>query len=106
MYDAFRRACAEDPSFAALYPDVDIGTVFDSWVQNPGAPVVNVDVNMSTGTINITQVLHICIINMIFLVVCYNKVLIEIEVTKLVNDRKFQVYFLKGTISQGIINDK
>lgn len=74
MYDAFRRACAQDPTFATLYPDVDIGTVFDSWVQNPGAPVVNVDVNMSTGTINITQVLHICIINMIVLVVCYNKV--------------------------------
>lgn len=56
MYNAFRRACAEDPIYQTTYPGVDVGDVFNSWVQNPGAPVLNVDVNMATGSISITQV--------------------------------------------------
>ncbi|CAG9559615.1 unnamed protein product [Danaus chrysippus] len=55
MYNAFRRAVAEDSSFQTSYPNIDIGAVFESWVQNPGSPVINVDVNMRTGLINITQ---------------------------------------------------
>nr|XP_026484265.1 uncharacterized protein LOC113392185 [Vanessa tameamea] len=55
MYNAFRRACSEDPTFQTTYPNIDIGVVFDNWVQNPGSPVLNVDVNMSTGQITITQ---------------------------------------------------
>lgn len=56
MYAAFRTAVSQDPSFARNFPNIDIGRVFDSWVQNPGAPVVNVNVDMTTGAINITQV--------------------------------------------------
>lgn len=56
MYNALRKAVAEDPTFQATYPNVDIGVVLDSWIQNPGSPVVNVDVNMNTGLISITQV--------------------------------------------------
>ncbi|CAH2105879.1 unnamed protein product [Euphydryas editha] len=55
MYNAFRRACAEDPTFQTSYPNVDVGDVFNSWVQNPGAPVLDVNVDMNTGRINITQ---------------------------------------------------
>lgn len=56
MYNALRQAVAEDSTFQATYPNVDIGVVLDSWIQNPGSPVVNVDVNMNTGLISITQV--------------------------------------------------
>ncbi|XP_053604248.1 membrane alanyl aminopeptidase-like [Plodia interpunctella] len=55
MYAAFRRAASEDLDFERRYPNIDIGEVFDSWVQNPGAPVLNVDFNMNTGVITITQ---------------------------------------------------
>lgn len=56
MYSAFRRAVSEDRTFANRYPGIDIGNVFDSWVQNRGSPVLNVDVNMQTGLVNIEQV--------------------------------------------------
>ncbi|XP_041970736.1 uncharacterized protein LOC121727124 [Aricia agestis] len=55
MYTAFRQAVAEDASFATTYPGIDVGAVFDSWVQNPGSPVVNVQVNTETGVITLTQ---------------------------------------------------
>ncbi|CAH0725372.1 unnamed protein product, partial [Brenthis ino] len=55
MYNAFRKACEEDGSFQLTYPGVDVGEVFDNWVQNRGAPVVNVNVDMSTGVISISQ---------------------------------------------------
>lgn len=55
MYNAFRTAAAEDGS-VSQFPGVDVGAVFDSYVQNPGAPVVNVDVNHDTGAITVTQV--------------------------------------------------
>lgn len=56
MYSAFRRAVSEDRTFADRYPDVDIGDVFDTWVQNRGSPVLDVDVNMNTGLVTVTQV--------------------------------------------------
>ncbi|CAF4959366.1 unnamed protein product [Pieris macdunnoughi] len=55
MYAAFRRAVSEDPTFATAYPGIDIGTVFDGWVQNAGAPVVEVNVNMTSGLVSLTQ---------------------------------------------------
>ncbi|RVE53190.1 hypothetical protein evm_002023 [Chilo suppressalis] len=55
LYDALRRAAAEDMEFRRLYPNVDVGAILDNWVQNPGSPVVNVHVNMSTGLITFTQ---------------------------------------------------
>ncbi|XP_063377572.1 uncharacterized protein LOC134664758 [Cydia fagiglandana] len=55
MYDAFRSAVAADPTYAATYGTLDVGEVFDSWVQNPGSPVLNVDVNMNSGEITVTQ---------------------------------------------------
>ncbi|XP_068631129.1 membrane alanyl aminopeptidase-like [Battus philenor] len=55
MYAAFRSAVSQDPTFARDFPNVDIAQVFDSWVQNPGAPVVNVYVNMTSGLISLTQ---------------------------------------------------
>nr|QBI71859.1 aminopeptidase N4b [Plutella xylostella] len=54
MYTAFRRAVREDNTLSQL-PGVDIGDVFDSWVQNPGAPVVKVDVDYATGAISVSQ---------------------------------------------------
>lgn len=56
MYTAFRRAVREDNTLSQL-PGVDIGDVFDSWVQNPGAPVVKVDVDYATGAISVSQVI-------------------------------------------------
>ncbi|CAH2070914.1 unnamed protein product, partial [Iphiclides podalirius] len=58
MYAAFRRAVSQDASFARDFPNIDIGRVFDSWVQNPGAPVVNVNVNMSNGEITVSQIVN------------------------------------------------
>lgn len=55
MYAAFRAAVAEDGTLSQ-FPGVDVGAVFDSYVQNPGAPVVNVAVNHDTGVITVTQV--------------------------------------------------
>ncbi|CAK1546278.1 unnamed protein product [Leptosia nina] len=55
MYDSFRLAVAQDPTFATAYPRIDIGQLFDSWVQNPGSPVVEVQVNMISGLITLTQ---------------------------------------------------
>lgn len=56
LYDGFRESVSESWDFSTLYPNIDVGAVFDSWVQNPGAPVLNVNVNMNTGVIAITQV--------------------------------------------------
>lgn len=56
MYDGFRKAIAEDFEFLRDFPNVEIGEVFDSWVQNPGSPVVRVNVNNNTGLITLTQV--------------------------------------------------
>ncbi|XP_060801843.1 membrane alanyl aminopeptidase [Amyelois transitella] len=55
MYAAFQRATGEDLDFQRRYPGVDIGEVFDSWVQNRGSPVLNVNFNMDTGIITVTQ---------------------------------------------------
>ncbi|CAK1599082.1 unnamed protein product [Parnassius mnemosyne] len=55
MYAAFRTAVSQDPTFARDFPNIDIGQVFDSWVQNPGSPVVNVYVNMTSGEIILNQ---------------------------------------------------
>lgn len=66
MYAAFRTAVAEDSTFAQMYPNIDVGQVFDRWVQTPGSPVLNVDVNMSNGEITITQV---CLIHLIAVVI-------------------------------------
>ncbi|XP_050667555.1 membrane alanyl aminopeptidase-like [Leptidea sinapis] len=55
MYEAFRVTVNQDSTFAAAYPNIDIGAVFESWVQNPGSPVVDVAVNMTTGLITVTQ---------------------------------------------------
>lgn len=56
MYSAFRRAVSEDRTFVDRYPEVDIGDVFDTWVQNRGSPVLDVNVNMNTGQVTVTQV--------------------------------------------------
>lgn len=56
MYSAFRTAASEDPSFTARFPGIDIGNVFDSWVQNRGSPVLNVNVNMDNGEVTVEQV--------------------------------------------------
>ncbi|XP_013142032.1 PREDICTED: membrane alanyl aminopeptidase-like [Papilio polytes] len=55
MYAAFRTAVSQDPTFARDFPNIDIGRVFESWVQNPGSPVVNVYVNMTSGEVTLTQ---------------------------------------------------
>ncbi|KOB70212.1 Uncharacterized protein OBRU01_15690 [Operophtera brumata] len=55
LYDAFRQATSEDLSYTQTYPGIEIGELFDSWVQNGGSPVVNVDVNMNTGVITLSQ---------------------------------------------------
>ncbi|XP_052753554.1 membrane alanyl aminopeptidase-like [Galleria mellonella] len=55
MYNAFKRATSEDLEFTRNFPDVDIGKVFDSWVQNPGSPVVNVTLDTANGVITVEQ---------------------------------------------------
>ncbi|XP_075971879.1 membrane alanyl aminopeptidase-like [Anticarsia gemmatalis] len=55
MYAAFRQAASEDFAFLRDYPGVDVGAVFDSWVQNRGAPVLNVEFNTQTGVISVSQ---------------------------------------------------
>nr|QBI71858.1 aminopeptidase N4a [Plutella xylostella] len=54
MYAAFETAVAEDGSLSQ-YTNVKITDVFDSWIQNPGAPVVHVNVDHSTGVITVKQ---------------------------------------------------
>lgn len=63
MYAAFETAVAEDGSLSQ-YTNVKITDVFDSWIQNPGAPVVHVNVDHSTGVITVKQVriLFLCLI--------------------------------------------
>lgn len=56
MYSAFQRAISEDRTFVDRFPDIDIGNVFESWVQNPGSPVLIVNVNMDTGVVSLEQV--------------------------------------------------
>ncbi|KAL0882639.1 hypothetical protein ABMA27_001074 [Loxostege sticticalis] len=55
MYRALRRAAYEDITFSRMFPNQDIGEILDSWVQNAGSPVVNVNVNMDTGVISLKQ---------------------------------------------------
>nr|AAL26894.1 aminopeptidase N3 [Lymantria dispar] len=55
MYAAFRRVAAEDFQFPRDYPNIDVGAVFDTWVENPGAPVLNVNLNVDTGLISVSQ---------------------------------------------------
>ncbi|CAH0605716.1 unnamed protein product [Chrysodeixis includens] len=55
LYDALRQAAAEDFTFVRDYPGVNVGAVLDSWVQNPGAPVLKVDVNMESGVYTVSQ---------------------------------------------------
>nr|AAN04899.1 aminopeptidase N [Helicoverpa armigera] len=55
MYTAFKQAVAEDFTFQRDFPNVDVGAVFDSWVQNPGSPVINVARNNNTGVITVNQ---------------------------------------------------
>nr|QUJ23887.1 aminopeptidase N [Telchin licus licus] len=55
MYTAFKTVVATDDTFAATYPGIDIGEVFESWVQNPGSPVLNVEVDSAEGNIIVTQ---------------------------------------------------
>lgn len=53
---ALRQAASEDHVFTRDFPNVDVGAVLNSWVQAPGSPVVNVNVNTATGVISLTQV--------------------------------------------------
>ncbi|CAB3239517.1 unnamed protein product [Arctia plantaginis] len=55
VYAALTRAVSEDFQFLRDYPGIDVSAVFDSWVQNPGSPVVKVEVNTVTGDISISQ---------------------------------------------------
>ncbi|CAB3260810.1 unnamed protein product [Arctia plantaginis] len=55
MYNAFRQTINEDFEFLRDYPNVDVGAVFESWVQNPGSPVVFASLDPATGTVDITQ---------------------------------------------------
>ncbi|GBP46441.1 Membrane alanyl aminopeptidase [Eumeta japonica] len=52
MYEAFRAATAAD---AAFNFNVNIVNLFDTWVQNAGAPVVHAEVNRDEGGIAIRQ---------------------------------------------------
>lgn len=56
MYNAFRRSLSEDRTFEYRYPGIDIESVFDSWVQNRGSPVLNVELNENNGVVSIDQV--------------------------------------------------
>ena len=56
MYAAFKTAVAQDWEYEANFKEIDIGVVFDSWVQNAGSPVVTVTRNSETGVMNVTQV--------------------------------------------------
>ncbi|XP_028036107.1 membrane alanyl aminopeptidase-like [Bombyx mandarina] len=55
LYAALRRAASEDHVFARDFPNVDVGEILDSWVQNPGSPVINVEFNTNNGVITLTQ---------------------------------------------------
>lgn len=54
MYNAFKQAVKEDNSLAN-FPNIDVGEVFDSYVQNPGAPVLKVKVDNDAGRIEVIQ---------------------------------------------------
>ncbi|KAJ8733130.1 hypothetical protein PYW08_001428 [Mythimna loreyi] len=55
MYKAFQRAVDEDFTFARDFPTTDIKVLFDSWVQNPGSPLITVSRNSGSGVMTVTQ---------------------------------------------------
>nr|AAK58066.1 110 kDa aminopeptidase [Heliothis virescens] len=55
MYAAFKQAVSEDFTFERDFPGIDVGAVFDTWVQNRGSPVLNVARNSNTGVISVSQ---------------------------------------------------
>lgn len=55
MYRGFERAVQEDGVLSA-FPNVNITDFIDYWVDEPGFPVLNVDVNVDTGVISLSQV--------------------------------------------------
>lgn len=56
MYAAFKQAVDEDFTYARDFPNINIEALFDSWVQNPGSPIVTVTRVPDTGVITVTQV--------------------------------------------------
>lgn len=56
LYEEFRIAVEEDNSLEG-FENVNIVTWFDNWVQNAGAPVVEVTVNNENGNIALVQVI-------------------------------------------------
>lgn len=59
MYVSLARAVSEDFQFLREYPNIDVSAVFDSWVQNPGSPVIKVEVNTATGDFTVSQVCYV-----------------------------------------------
>lgn len=52
LYNSFAIAVAEDN---AISSDLDIAEIMRYWVEQPGYPVLNVDVNMNTGVMKLSQ---------------------------------------------------
>lgn len=55
LLKAFTEAIQEDNSLAA-YPNFNFTEYYRIWVNEPGYPLLNVEVNHSTGEITLTQV--------------------------------------------------
>lgn len=57
LYDAFMHAINENNSLA-LYRDFNFTEYYRTWVNEPGYPILYVNVNHTTGDIALRQVIH------------------------------------------------
>lgn len=58
LYDAFMKAINEDMSLAP-YTDFNFTEYYRTWVNEPGYPILYVNVDHSTGDIALRQVINI-----------------------------------------------
>lgn len=53
LFNAFEKAVQEDNAINSF---ISIAGIMRYWVEQPGYPLINVNVNMDTGVMSLTQV--------------------------------------------------
>lgn len=57
LFEAFNRAAIEDGTLAQ-YANFNFREFYLTWVNEPGYPILEVDIDYSTGQMSLTQVYH------------------------------------------------
>lgn len=57
LYRSFAQAVEEDAN--SVDANVNIANFFKYWVDEPGSPIITVNVDMSTGLMKLEQVKHL-----------------------------------------------